>query len=154
MKTMLLLCALLLASAADGKPPKKTAQKKPPEKVQMPDTDCKLASGKTHDEVAGKMHIKGTCKSLASTFAPDASCAIPEGYRRTKGNEVNGTVVQKSNWWLTAGPSDAIWRSYDFEVKKGAKTLHYRLRTEYHCHNPGEKGPQGWHKGVTVYIQK
>jgi hypothetical protein len=158
MKPMLALCALAalaLAALPSEARPKKTAQKKPPaEKVKLPEPDCSLSGGRKHADVVGKMHIKGTCKSLAATFAPDPSCAVPEGYRRPKGKEVDGKVGQKAVWWLSAGPSDAIWLSNDFDTTNKGVTRHYRMRTEYHCHNPGERGPQGWHKGVTVYIQK
>src|SRR5438105_14158986 len=129
--TLALLCAA--AAAADQEP------------------ECKLANGKSHAAVAGQMHKPtDTCREFAQLFSPEASCAIPPGYRRPKAGEVTPLVGKKAVEWLNKSPSDQLWLTTEFDDKG----RHYKLRTEYHCHNPGERGPQGWHKGVTVYVKK
>jgi GH25 family lysozyme M1 (1,4-beta-N-acetylmuramidase) len=110
--------------------------------------DCSLTGGRTYASVSGLMHKPGTCRSLAAKFSPEASCAVPSGYRRAKNAEVTPPLGRKAVEWLNGTPADGIWLSTYFDDK----SVHYRLRTEYHCHNPGEAGPQGWHKGVTVYV--
>jgi len=123
-------------------------------RAQLPEPDCSLSRNRSHASVAPLMHVKGTCQSLRAKFATDAKCATPAGFRRPKAAEITPAVVKNANGWLKSTPSDVLWLSKDIDLKLRGAMKSYRFRTEYHCHNPGERGPQGWHKGVTVYIKK
>jgi len=102
-------------------------------------------------EVAGNMHKPTkTCGEFRAPVFAEAPAAIPEGYRRPKGNEVTYKVVQKLEQVPQQLASDHLWMSTEFDDKG----KHYKLRTEYTANKIGERGPQGWHKGVTVYIKK
>jgi hypothetical protein len=123
--------------------------------LALPEPDCWLTDHRTHASVVGSMHIPtATCNEFRTKFSPDPECAVPKGFRRTKPADVSGAVGAEATKWLHATPPDGLWLSKELDLKntKG-KVQHYRFRTEYHCHTKSEKGPQGWHKGVTVYVK-
>lgn len=72
--------------------------------------------------------------------------SAPEGYRAFRGH-ISPEVVKEANSLL----GGAFGTETPFEIN-GKK---YMARVEPHYHPPGYKGgPNGWHKGVTVYEAK
>jgi len=97
--------------------------------------------GRTHESVAGQMHIPGTCRSLAAKFSPEAKCAIPEGYRRPKNNEVTAKVVQNSNAFLPQ--LDQVLD--DLRIRRQGPPLQAARRVPLPT-TPASAARRGWHK--------
>jgi hypothetical protein len=115
----------------------------------------------------GTMHMNGVQDTMALPHSKPASerphvalstgrkigpgpdgvpTSAPEGYRNFRGH-VSPEVVKEANSLL----GGAFGTETPFEIN-GKK---YMARVEPHYHPPGFKGgPNGWHKGVTVYEAK
>jgi len=93
------------------------------------------------------MHIPGTCPKYASTFALHPRC-FPNYEPVIK--RIQPGMVPAANYFLSLSNDDSYGDQFTFSVGKSE----FMARIEYHCHNPGEKGPQGYHRGITVYNKK
>ncbi|CAB4196571.1 hypothetical protein UFOVP1290_91 [uncultured Caudovirales phage] len=79
-----------------------------------------------------------------SPYAKFAGMPAPVGYKHIEGNIPTGVVTMAKS--LLSG-------QYGTETPFQVDGVKYKARVERHYHPPGfVGGPNGWHKGVTVYV--